>query len=71
MSVFIERSQPQIPWTILRRNNYNDELDLLIPEELDELPYTKADQITILSNEAEKFVYQLAINAIGIYLTIY
>ena len=63
MSIFVERSQPQIPWTILRRNGYDDLLNLTIPVELYDLVRKRPDQITELTPGAYTFLMKLAFNA--------
>lgn len=63
MSIFVERSQPQIPWTILRRSGYDDYLNLTIPVELYDLVRKRSDQITELSSGAYMFLMKLALNA--------
>ena len=67
MSIFVERSQPQIPWTILRRNGYDDFLNLTIPVELYDMIRKRPDQITELSQGAYIFLMKLAINANAAY----
>jgi len=63
MSIFVERSQPQIPWTILRTNGYDDYLNLTIPLELYDVIRKRADQITELTPGALHFLTQLALIA--------
>jgi len=67
MSIFVERSQPQIPWTILRRSGYDDFLNLTIPVELYDMIRKRPDQITEISQGAYIFLMKLAINAIAAY----
>lgn len=67
MSIFIERSQPQIPWTILRTNGYDDNLNLTIPLELYDVIRKRGDQITELTPGALHFLTQLALIAITNY----
>lgn len=64
MKMFIDKSQPQTPWTILRRHNYEDDLTLTIPHDILTPPRVQQDQITDLTAEAEMFVTEMFFQAI-------
>lgn len=62
IKLFIEKSHTQTPWTIMRRYNYDDNLNLVIPAEVTNVPLKKSHEITILSSKAYHFLLKLAIN---------
>ena len=75
MHIFIDKSHTQTPWTILRHHNYDDSLNLIIPEDIKKFNYFKSsrnDQITSLSSNARLFIYKLARNTIeGVFNNLY
>eukprot|EP01038_Epipyxis_sp_PR26KG_P011990 gene11990-16052_t len=64
IKLLINKHQFQIPWTMLRRFDYDNELNLSIPEEISALPSNlKSNLSTELSFEAIRFLRALAKNS--------
>eukprot|EP00601_Ochromonadales_sp_CCMP2298_P020292 CAMPEP_0173324208 /NCGR_PEP_ID=MMETSP1143-20121109/30931_1 /TAXON_ID=483371 /ORGANISM="non described non described, Strain CCMP2298" /LENGTH=750 /DNA_ID=CAMNT_0014268231 /DNA_START=156 /DNA_END=2408 /DNA_ORIENTATION=+ len=52
--------QYQVPWLILRRFDYDDSLNIMIPDEICVPPELATDQVTELSPPAREFLLHLA-----------
>lgn len=63
MKKFLEKYALQIPWTVLRRCDYNDQLQLIIPDEVKIAVKLHKDQVGELSEDARAFLMSLARNA--------
>eukprot|EP00598_Pedospumella_elongata_P001125 CAMPEP_0184983352 /NCGR_PEP_ID=MMETSP1098-20130426/12587_1 /TAXON_ID=89044 /ORGANISM="Spumella elongata, Strain CCAP 955/1" /LENGTH=753 /DNA_ID=CAMNT_0027507163 /DNA_START=177 /DNA_END=2435 /DNA_ORIENTATION=- len=60
MKMNVESNNYQIPWLVLRSFNYDDNLNIVIPEEITQLPELRPNQVTELSSSARTFLLNLA-----------
>eukprot|EP01034_Spumella_vulgaris_P021337 gene21337-27367_t len=60
IKLILEDTSLRIPWQILRRFDYDDDLDFMIPDEVSDIPELQANQVMELSADAADFLLSMA-----------